>query len=115
MGDTTSVNLRIDKELKAQAETLFASLGMNMTTAINVFLKQAVRDQGLPFKVSAKEEYDTVPAFTGKALEYDSYEKFIADGLKTADLKVADGKMKYYTADEVRAGLEDVLNGKVQR
>ena len=115
MGDTTSVNLRIDKELKAQAETLFASLGMNMTTAINVFLKQAVRDQGLPFKVSAKEEYDTVPAFISKALEYDSYEKFIADSLKSADLKVADGKMKYYTADEVRAGLEEVLNGKVQR
>ena len=41
MGDTTSMNLRIDKELKKQAETLFAGLGLNMTTAINIFLKQA--------------------------------------------------------------------------
>ena len=51
MANTTSVNLRIDKELKKQAETLFSSLGMNMTTAINVFLKQAVRSQGIPFRI----------------------------------------------------------------
>ena len=53
MGDTTSMNLRIDKELKRQAEELFAELGINTTTAINIFLRQSVRDRGIPFRLSA--------------------------------------------------------------
>ena len=36
--------------IKKQSEVLFAELGMNLTTAINVFLRQAVRDGGFPFE-----------------------------------------------------------------
>lgn len=43
MADTTNFSLRIDNDLKKQSEVLFAELGMNLTTAINVFLRQAVR------------------------------------------------------------------------
>ena len=46
---TTNVTIRMDEELKKQAEELFADLGMNMTTAIVTFTKQAVREQALPF------------------------------------------------------------------
>lgn len=56
MSDTTNLNLRLDKELKKQAEELFAGLGINMTTAINIFLRQAVREQGIPFQITAKKE-----------------------------------------------------------
>lgn len=114
MSETTSVNLRIDKELKNQAELLFASLGLNMTTAINVFLRQAVRDQGLPFRISAVRdgEFESVP-YKGSADRYPDYESFVADSLKTADLRVAEGKMKYYTAEEIKAGLEELLNEKL--
>ena len=113
MANTTSVNLRIDKELKNQAETLFSSLGMNMTTAINVFLKQAVRSQGIPFRISAVNDYDEVPAYKGRAEQFDNHDTYVAESLKAADLKAADGKMKYYTADEIRAGLEELLNENV--
>ena len=51
MADTTNFSLRIDNDLKKQSEVLFAELGMNLTAAINVFLRQAVRDGGFPFKV----------------------------------------------------------------
>lgn len=51
MADTTNFSLRIDNDLKKQSEVLFAELGMNLTTAINVFLRQTVRDGGFPFKV----------------------------------------------------------------
>ena len=47
----SSINVRVDAELKSQAETLFADLGMNMTTAIVMFLKSAVSHDGLPFEV----------------------------------------------------------------
>lgn len=113
MSDTTSVNLRIDKDLKQQAETLFASLGINMTTAINMFLRQSVRDQGIPFRVTAAKDYDSVPAYVGKSAKYENYDEFVAASLKESDMKVAEGRAKYYTADEVRAKLEDLFNEKV--
>lgn len=46
-----TVNIRVDDTLKKQAETLFSDLGMNMTTAVNVFLTQAVRTGGIPFEL----------------------------------------------------------------
>lgn len=44
-------SVRVNRQLKAESETLFRSLGMNMTTAIQCFLKQAVIVGGLPFEV----------------------------------------------------------------
>jgi DNA-damage-inducible protein J len=113
MGDTTSMNLRIDKDLKKQAETLFAGLGLNMTTAINIFLKQAVREQGIPFAITAHKDYESVSAYKGSAERYGHYAEYIASSLKEADDKVAKGTMKYYTADEIRSKLEDILNEKI--
>lgn len=50
--DTTNISIRMDKELKEQAESLFDELGMNMTTAFNIFLRQSVRQGKIPFEVS---------------------------------------------------------------
>jgi DNA-damage-inducible protein J len=52
MADTTNISIRLDVELKKQAEQLFSELGMNMTTAFNIFLRQAVRQQRIPFDVA---------------------------------------------------------------
>lgn len=46
-----STNIKIDPELKEQAQDLFESLGMNLTTAVNVFLRQSVREQAIPFRI----------------------------------------------------------------
>jgi DNA-damage-inducible protein J len=54
---TTSITIRMDDELKRQAETLFDHLGMNMTTAFTVFVKAAVRSQKIPFEISADPFY----------------------------------------------------------
>lgn len=51
---TTNVSIRVDSEVKEQAESLFAELGMTMSTAFNVFLRQSLRDGGLPFQVSTR-------------------------------------------------------------
>ena len=50
--ETTNINIRMDKELKIQAENLFSALGMNMTTAFNIFLRQSVRQGKIPFEIS---------------------------------------------------------------
>ncbi len=45
-----STNIK-DENLKKQAQQLFASLGLDMTTAVNIFLHQAVREQAIPFRI----------------------------------------------------------------
>ena len=54
---TTSITLRIDEDLKKQAETLFSELGLNMTTAFTVFAKTAVRQQRIPFDLAVDPFY----------------------------------------------------------
>lgn len=49
---TTNVTIRMDEDLKKQAEQLFSDLGLNMTTAFTVFVRQAVREQKIPFVIS---------------------------------------------------------------
>jgi DNA-damage-inducible protein J len=49
---TVNVTVRIDKELKREAEELFDDLGLTMSSAITVFIKQAVRQQKIPFELS---------------------------------------------------------------
>lgn len=53
-GSTTSMSIRMDRVVKEQAQQLFKSLGMDMTTAINIFLRQALIRKGLPFEVTIK-------------------------------------------------------------
>lgn len=47
-----NVTLRVDEDLKKQADALFSDLGLNLSTAFNIFLRQSVREQRLPFQVS---------------------------------------------------------------
>ena len=46
------VTIRVERELKENAEALFGHLGLNMSNAINVFLRKAVEQRGIPFQVS---------------------------------------------------------------
>lgn len=55
---TTSVTIRMDSSDKAKAEKLFGELGLNMTTAFNMFIKQAIRSDGIPFDVTLRGNYD---------------------------------------------------------
>ena len=48
---TTNISIRMDTELKAQADELFAELGMNLSTAFNIFVRQSLREGGIPFEI----------------------------------------------------------------
>ena len=48
---STNFSVRMDSEIKKQCEALYGELGMNLTTAINVFLRQSLRTGGFPFEV----------------------------------------------------------------
>ena len=52
MNKVSSVSFRIDTDLKNQADALFSTLGLNMTTAFNMFIRQSVREGRIPFEVT---------------------------------------------------------------
>ena len=55
MADTTNFSVRMDSDIKKQCESLYGELGMTLTTAINVFLRQSLRVGGLPFEVRLEQ------------------------------------------------------------
>ena len=51
MAEMTNLNIRIDRELKDHAELFFADLGLNMTTAFNIFVRQSLKQGKIPFEI----------------------------------------------------------------
>ena len=49
--NTTNINIRIDSNLKRKSDILFKELGLNMTTAISMFLTKCVNTASIPFKI----------------------------------------------------------------
>lgn len=61
MAKTVNMCVRVDPELKAQAEIILEQLGMNMNGTINMFLTQIVREKRVPLNLSLKNEMDVLP------------------------------------------------------
>ena len=49
---TVNMSIRMDTELKKQADAMFSDMGLNMTTAMNMFLRQVVRQGRIPFEIA---------------------------------------------------------------
>lgn len=65
MAKTTSSNIsiRMDSDLKSAAEALFDELGMSLSTAFNIFVRQSLREGGIPFKITeGRPNHETVAA-----------------------------------------------------
>lgn len=92
---TTTFTFRLDETVKQEAETLFAELGLNMSTALNAFLKTAIREQGIPFPMSL--DLSTIPPGFRKI--YTAEE--LAERLRQAEADVEAGKVA--THEEVFA------------
>lgn len=52
----TNINIRMDESLKKQFDSFCNEVGMNMTTAFNIFAKTAVRQQRIPFEITAESD-----------------------------------------------------------
>ena len=70
---TTNINIRTDSAIKAQAESIFEAFGLNMSTAINMFLRQTIRENGIPFelKLSVPNEVTAAAIKEGREIAYD--------------------------------------------
>ncbi len=62
-GSTTNISIRMDSELKQEADALFAEFGMNLSTAFNIFVRQTLREGRIPFDISLnKPNKETIAA-----------------------------------------------------
>lgn len=55
MANTTNISIRMDNDVKAQADALFNELGMNISTAFNIFVRQAIREGRIPFDITLNQ------------------------------------------------------------
>ena len=88
---TINLNVRTDKDIKDRAELIFNDLGLNMTTAINMFLRTAIRENGIPFTL----RLDTTPNRTTAAA--------IEEGRRIASDSTVKG---YSDMDSLKAALD---------
>lgn len=86
----TNINIRTDSAIKTQAEEIFEAFGLNMSTAINMFLRQTIRENGIPFEL----KLDMPNEITVAAIE---------EGRKLAKDKSVKG---YSSIDELKESLE---------
>ena len=83
--NTTNLNIRVDSTLKQESDMLFKDLGLNMTTAINMFLTKCVKTSSIPFKIEepkpskelkkALKELNYMKAHPEKYKSYNSIEE----------------------------------------
>lgn len=52
MADTINVTIRLDRDIKEQAESMFNDFGMTLSTAFNIFARQSLRQGKIPFEIS---------------------------------------------------------------
>ena len=52
---TTNLNIKTDRSVKEQSEQIFSDLGLNMTTAVNMFLRATIRENGIPFELKMEK------------------------------------------------------------
>ena len=65
---TTNISIRMDATLKKEADQLFNEMGMNISTAFNVFVRQAIRERAIPFQIQlGNPNRETIAAMLGGA------------------------------------------------
>jgi DNA-damage-inducible protein J len=91
MSDTTNLNIRIDRDLKERAEAFFGEMGLTMTSAFNIFVRQSLRQGKIPFEISVAASADP----------FYSHENMKA--LRRAIQEINEGKVVTKTLDELKA------------
>ena len=90
--ESLTLNVRVDAQDKKSFEQFCSSVGMNVSTAVNLFIKTVLREQKLPFEI--------------KAMNYDDY---VYEKLKEAEIEMEKTK-KRYSLEEVEKSMDDIIN-----
>lgn len=106
---TTNISIRMDSDLKAQADALFGELGMNLSTAFNIFVRQSLRDGGIPFEISLNQpNKETIAAMleAERIAKDPSVKGYTNTDELFADLKHERDEIRCQVYDTVQEGLQ---------
>lgn len=70
---TTTINFKVDEKVKEQAQEIFKEMGLNMTTAFNMFLVKTIQERKLPFQPTANRkpevDWDELPSIVQEKID----------------------------------------------
>lgn len=92
--ESLTLNVRVDANDKKNFEQFCNSVGMNVSTAVNMFIKAVLREQKLPFEVKS-----------------DTYNKIIYEKLKEAELEM-NNTSKRYTIKDIKESMNSIIDNK---
>ena len=92
--ESTTLNVRVNTNDKKSFEKFCDNVGMNVSTAINMFIKTVLREQRLPFEIRS-----------------DEFEEFVYNKLKEAEAEM-ESSLKRYSVDDVTKSVEKILQSK---
>ena len=81
---SSTITVRVDEKIKKEANSIFREVGMDMSTAINIYLKQVIRSNGIPFTISADNPNELTlralkEAEKGKMASFSSIDELMDD------------------------------------
>lgn len=90
--ESLTLNVRVDANDKKNFEQFCSSVGMNVSTAVNMFIKAVLREQKLPFEVKS-----------------DTFDGIVYEKLKEAELEMKNTNIRY-TIDDVQASMNKIID-----
>lgn len=90
--ESLTLNVRVDANDKKNFEEFCNSVGMNVSTAVNMFIKAVLREQKLPFEIKSN-----------------TYDKIIYEKLKEAEVEM-NNKTERYTIDDITNSMNNIIN-----
>lgn len=92
--ESLTLNVRVDANDKKNFEQFCNSVGMNVSTAVNMFIKAVLREQKLPFEIKS-----------------DTYNKIIYEKLKEAELEM-NNTSKRYTIKDIEESMNSIIDNE---
>lgn len=93
MAKTASINVRIEPEVKQQAEDLFGSFGISVTDAINIFLHTSIMEGGFPFTIRQ-------PRFNTETLAMQEARDIMSGKIQAKSYKTTDNLLQALNAED---------------
>lgn len=101
----TLVQIRVDEKLKDEVSTIYDQLGLDLSTAVRIFFKRTVAEQGIPFTM--KLNYDSKRSYARKRIPQD-----VMLAMKAMSDSAEENGVSDLTLDEINAEIQSARKGK---
>ena len=96
---TSQINVVVDTKTKNEAASILEDLGLSMSTAINIYLKQIIKNHGIPFEIKTKQQFIEENEITDEE---------ILKKIREAEESMANGG-RIYTAEEMHKRMDEII------